>query len=67
MQTWRDANPNATREEMRAEADKQRQEFQDWASSQNIDLTKVHEMLQNAGLDHGPFGMGRGMRGGEGM
>jgi len=59
MQTWRDANPNATREDMKAHHDAERTEMEAWAKEQGIDLTKIQETLKTAGLGRGhAHGMG---------
>jgi regulator of protease activity HflC (stomatin/prohibitin superfamily) len=46
MKAWREANPNATREEMKAQRDKQKTEFETWAKDKGIDLSKVRDKLK---------------------
>lgn len=62
METWRDANPNATREEMKARRDADKTEFETWATGQGIDIAKVREALQSAMPmgGHGKGGRGQG-------
>ncbi len=67
-QTWRDANPNATRAEMKAHMDEERTALETWATEQGIDLTKVRDTLRDAGVRGMRLGMmGGGMGRGHGM
>ncbi len=57
MQTWREANPNATRDEAKTQRDKQRDEFEAWAKEQGIDTSKLKDALKelgHGGRRHGP-------------
>lgn len=60
MKTWRDANPEATREEMKAHHEAEKAEFEAWATEQGIDLSKARETLKDSGIGRG---MHRGPRG----
>lgn len=54
MQTWLAENPNATREEIKAQRETLRSDFETWAQSNGIDLTKVQEALpMRGGHKHG--------------
>ena len=61
---WRDANPDATKEQRQAHRDTERSEFEAWASEQGIDLTKVRDTLKESGVGRG---MHRGPRGEKGL
>ena len=65
MKAWRDANPNATRAEMKAQHDKLEADFSQWAKDQGIDLTKVQAALKSADIGRG--GKRGGMRHDGGM
>lgn len=61
---WRDANPNATREEMKSHRDSEKTALEAWAKEQGIDVTKLREALKTVGV--GLMGV-RGGHGGPGM
>ena len=61
-EAWETAHPNATQAEEKAQRDSEKTTFKAWAKDQGIDLTKVHDTLQSAGLGRGhSHGMGDGI------
>lgn len=66
METWRTANPNASREEVKTQRDTQKTAMEAWAKEQGIDPTKLQDTLRSARVEHknmGGHGNG-GMMGG---
>ena len=60
METWRTANPDATKEERQTQRETEKTEFEAWAKEQNIDLEKVRTTLKDSGIGGH---RGGGMRG----
>lgn len=58
MEAWREANPNATHQEMHTQRDEQKAAFEAWAVEQGIDLTKVRDAVKDAMPMRGGHGRG---------
>lgn len=65
MEAWRTANPDATREEMKAHHSAEKTEFETWAKEQGIDLDKVRSTLKDSNLGRSMHGARRHMGEGE--
>jgi hypothetical protein len=49
---WRAAHPNATQTEKKAHHDSEETAMEAWAKEQGIDMTKVQDALETAGIGH---------------